>query len=170
MVISTPELACDGENRLQVVAGLRSIQDYQSPAACQGSLCCIQWALARVFAVGAGDGLQGQSCLGPVVEGVEDDAIRESLRRLAAGGKLPDGLGGQGGLAHATRAADGDGPAGLQVLEQRGKLGLSAGEMRDSRRPLEGQANLCGLVVDEIALDLELAGEERAVRFAWILV
>lgn len=37
--------------------------------------------------------------------------------------------------------------------------------MRNSGRPLEWQANLCGLVVGEIALDLELAGEDRAVRF-----
>ena len=77
--------AGDGEDCRHVVAGLRSIQDYESPAAGQGFLGCIQRALAGVFVVGSGESLQGQSSLGPVVEGVEDYAIRESLRRLAAG-------------------------------------------------------------------------------------
>ncbi len=51
--------AGDGENRRQVVAGLRSIQDDQRNAACQGFLGCIQGALAGVLAVSAGEGFQG---------------------------------------------------------------------------------------------------------------
>lgn len=93
-----------------------------------------------------------------MVEGMKDYAIREAFGRLIAWGELPDGLGCQGSLAHAPWTADGDHSAGLEVIEERRQLILSADKMLGPRWLLQGQAKLGGFVISDTA------GEDRTIR------
>ena len=91
------------------------------------------------MAIGAGNGLQGQCRLGLVVETVKDDAVGESLGGIVARGQGPEGLGGQGGLANAAGAAEGENAAGGEIGEELGEFRLAADEGLEAGRELEGE-------------------------------
>jgi hypothetical protein len=155
---------CDGKDYFQVITGFRSIQDDESNSACQGSLRRFQRALAGIFAISPGYRLQGLSCLRLMVEGMKEDAVRESLGRIVFRRKLPDSFRGQGCLAHAAWTADGDHLAGLQVFKERRKLLISSCKMLDSWRLLQWKAKLGSLLINERSL--ELAGKDWTLDIA----
>ncbi len=99
----------------QVGGLLGAIEDEQGALAGQGAQGGLGGRGPGLFAEAEGDVLQGQGRVGLTVEAVEEDAVGEAVGGFVAGGEGPDGLGGEGGLADAAGAAEGDDAAGVEV-------------------------------------------------------
>jgi hypothetical protein len=76
--------------------------------------------------------------LGPAVKTVKEDAVGEAGGRVVAGGEGPDGFGGDGGLADAAGAAEGDYTARLQVGEELGQFAFAVGKVLGAGGAVEG--------------------------------
>lgn len=121
------------QDGVEVVGLFGAVEEEEGALVGEGDLGGGLGVGARVVAVGAGDGFEGKGGLGTVVEGVEEDAIRE-----AVGGECPQGLGSEGGFADAAWTAQGDDVAGLEVGQELGEFALAVGKVLGAGWALEG--------------------------------
>jgi hypothetical protein len=93
-----------------------------------------------------------EGSLGLRVKVVKDDAVGKAGGELAVLGECVEGLGGEGGLANAARSAERDDAAGLEVGQETGEFGVTAGEVLGAWRELEEDGGRGGLLLDELDL------------------
>ncbi len=122
----------------QVFSLLRSVQNKQHLPPGQNPQSRLSrgwlWFLAKT----ADNVFQGQGRVGLAIEGVENNAVGETVRRLTlVRGQTPHHLSRQGSLANPVRPAQGHHPTRLQIGQQPGQLVFAVGEVGGAGRALE---------------------------------